>query len=380
MFFDWLSCYQDFDFELPIISDTGYAVYDFLDDELGQIRQSKINHEGSFSTSIQIHVKGNRLCFSGNPSRYNRLDNLFGFTTLEHLFAVYNHICDDLGLPHFTKCTHCGFTQKIQSDGSVKLVPIVNGAVITSLHITTNLAVGSLTAVDAYLRALSALPYRRSRGRLHADGKTVDWLSILGNARLIYPSVYDKGNELRIHTLPKLKRAFGVNSDQYQYIQSLIDYCNAYGVVRAEQKLNSPYLTQNNLQYYGLSDYSILTTLHNEFLNLDDKLQVSAMDINTITQTLINENICTNTKSANLTALCAINWMNGQTFDSSNSGQVRNYRARLRKIGIDICKPCNILTFSPVIVKQVIEIQKIELQPPSFYRHAVLPSHLRLVA
>jgi len=53
------------------------------------------------------------------------------------------------------------------------------------------------------------------------------------------------------------------------------------------------------------------------------------------------------------------------------------HRARLRKLGIDILKPCNLLIFSPVIVKEVIEIEKKALVPPSFYRHS---NHLRLVA
>jgi len=39
-----------------------------------------------------------------------------------------------------------------------------------------------------------------------------------------------------------------------------------------------------------------------------------------------------------------------------------------------------LLLFSPVIVKEVIEINRIELKPPSFYIHAKTPSHLTLVA
>ena len=80
-----------------------------------------------------------------------------------------------------------------------------------------------------------------------------------------------------------------------------------------------------------------------------------------------------------LNALYAINWLNGEGFDETKS-QVQVNRARFRKIGIDILKPCNMLLFSPVIVKEVIEITRTELQPPSFYKYAQLPNHLRLVA
>ena len=103
------------------------------------------------------------------------------------------------------------------------------------------------------------------------------------------------------------------------------------------------------------------------------------MDLRTIAHTLIEEGIVDNTKAANITALYALNWMHGDTFDS-NKTQVQTHRARLRKIGIDILKPCNLLLFSPVIVKKVIEITRSELQPPDFYKHPQLPNPLRLVA
>lgn len=379
VFYDWLSCYQDYDFDLPLIADDGYCFIDFTatdDEQYKTPRQNRIHHEGSFSTSIQVHVRGRRVLVSGNPSRFNRLDNLFGFSTLEQCIAVYNQILESLGLPAFTVCTKIGFIQKEQSNGSIKLEPVANGLVITTLHITTNISVGPGGCIDSYLKAVSMLPYRHSVPRLHADGKTVDWLSKQGNARELYPSVYDKAHEILTKTLPNVKRKFGERSQEYKYVKELQSYCESQGVARFEQKLNSPYLKKHNLQFYGLSDYSHLDKLHKEFLNLDHKMKVSSMNIHTISETLINEGIVDTTRAANTTALYALNWMNGQKFDSTKS-QVQTHRARLRKIGIDILKPCNLLIFSPVIVKEVIEINKQPLQPPSFYKH---PNHLRLVA
>lgn len=391
MFFDWLSCYQDFDYELPVISEDGYAHFDFIEGDFGKIRQSRVQHEGSYSTSITVHVQGNRIVMEGNPSRFNRLDNLFGFTNLDDCFTVYNNILVSLGLPIFTKCTFVSYQEHKKADGSIKLLPLVNGAVLTRLDLTTNMAVGAGGCISAYLKALSMMPYRRSRGYLYADGNTCEWKSILGNAREIYPSVYNKAHEFNLHLLPKVKRTFGDKSPEYNYINQLIDYCRDLGVTRHEQKIKSPFLTKHNLQWYGLSDLTQLTDLHNQFLNIDKKLKVSAMDLRTISSTLIQEGVVDNTKAANVTALYAFNWMHGDTFDS-NKKQVQVHRARLRKIGIDILKPCNLLLFSPVIVKEVIEINRTELQPPSFYKHAQLPrppqppqppqptNHLRLVA
>lgn len=377
MFIDWLSCSQDFDYELPIISQDGYAHFDYIEGAFGSIRQSRIQHEGSYSTSISVHVRGNSIVMEGNPSRYNRLDNLFGFTSLEDCFAVYNSILLSLGLPIFTKCTVLGYSDAL--DGKAPKA-IVDGAVIQRLDLTTNMMVGSANCVDSYLKALSTMSFRRSRGNLYADGKTVDWKSILGNARELYPCVYNKAHEFTIHLLPKLKRAFGDQSLEYAYLVKLIDYCRALGVTRHEIKIKSPYLIKHNLQFYGLSDtLNQLTNLHNDFLNIDKKLKVSAMDLRTIAHTLIEEGIVDNIKAANITALYALNWMHGDTFDS-NKTQVKTHRARLRKIGIDILKPCNLLLFSPVIVKKVTEITRSELQPPDFYKHPQLPNPLRLVA
>lgn len=382
MFFDWLSGYQDYDFDLPVISESGWCFIDFLADEHEQMkspRQNKVIHEGSYSTSIIVQVKGRRVYVSGNPSRFNRLDNLFGLPTVDACVSVYNGILESLGLPPLTKCKTMGFREVVQESGEIKMVPVVDGFVITTIHITTNMAVGGGGLIDTYIKAVSGLSYLRRRGRLHPDGKTADWLSNKGNAREIYPSIYDKAYEMENGkgcTLSLVKRRYGEHSEEYKYYSALHDYCKQNGVARFEQKLNSPYLKKHHLQYYGKSDYSILNEIHGEFLQLDEKLRVNHMDINTITETLLADGICSNTKAANITALYAINWMNGQKFDLTKS-QVQTHRARLRKIGIDIAKPCNLHTFSPVVVRKVVEIQKTELQPPSFYKHI---NHLRLVA
>lgn len=43
------------------------------------------------------------------------------------------------------------------------------------------------------------------------------------------------------------------------------------------------------------------------------------------------------------------------------------YRARLRRIGIDIAQPCNISRFSPVFVREAREINPVPAQIPAWY-------------
>lgn len=373
MFFDWLSIYQDFDFDLPYLANEVDIRIDTSTGEPLSERQPAITYEGSYSTSISIRISGRRITVKGNPSRVNRLDNLFGFTDIDDCVSVYNSILHSLGLPRFTKNT-C-LTQV--KTGTSKFRYLGDGAVITELHVTTNKSVGKGNVTD-YIKGLSGQRYRNSIPRLHPNGCTLDWLSKNGNAPLIYADVYDKHNEILLHTEPKIKRKFGENSKEYQRLKQVINYVKLHGVARFEQKLKSRYLRRESLQFWGLSDYTKLTKLHNEFLNIDEKLEVTSMDFETISQTLQRKNICKSTLSANSTSNYAIMWMHGRKFDLSKS-HIKRHRARLRQIGIDIAEPCDITRFSPVTVKKSTVIDVQDLAIPEWYQ---LPStnHLKLVA
>ncbi|MFQ1018192.1 phage/plasmid replication protein [Gilliamella sp. BG7] len=61
------------------------------------------------------------------------------------------------------------------------------------------------------------------------------------------------------------------------------------------------------------------------------------MDFETVAEQLIRCGVVDTTRSANTTAMYALQWMHGQTFDFRKS-QVQIHRARLRKIGIDIAQ------------------------------------------
>lgn len=117
-----------------------------------------------------------------------------------------------------------------------------------------------------------------------------------------------------------------------------------------------------------------MNKLHTDFIDLDKKLSVNAMDFETISECLINNGVVDSTRKANITAMYAIQWFHGHTFDTKKK-QVQTHRARLRKIGIDIAQKCNISKFSPVVVKQTREIKVSECIIPQWY---IKPSHLRV--
>lgn len=362
-FIDWLNIHQDYPFDLPIIGDRGCVWFDPSSDEVLTVTSPAFTHKGSFSTSIQIKVSRNRITIKGNPSRVNRIDNLFGFENIDDCIQVYNHILLSYGLPPLTKCTR---TWQTQSDKSGKFSVVSDGAVITELHITANKSVGEGNE-DSYLKALSTLSYRHSIPRLHTNGKTADWLTKTGaGCRLIYPSAYNKAFELALHSLPKILRMFGESSEQYRYLLDVIDYCRTAGVVRFELKLKSEFLSRERMRFWGLADFAPLKNIFNEFYNLDSRLQVEAMNLETITQRLLDSGVCTTRLAANTTTLYAIQWMHGDVFDLSKTN-VRRHRARLRKIGIDISRPCDLTKFSLVNVVSTKTIYTRPLDIPPWY-------------
>jgi len=374
MFYDWLTIFQDHNERLPFLSDRAEIVVDVESGETLTERQPAFQHKGSFSTSVSIRISGGRVTVKGNPSRINRIDNLFGFKSIDECVSVYNRILLSLGLPPFTKCTK---KYLLTGEDGKKVITASNGATIQELHITTNKQVGEGNVAD-YLRGLSTQRYRNSIPRLHSNGCTLDWLSKKGNASLIYPSVYDKANELQLHQMEKIKRLHGEQSEEYQYLEQVYNFCLKQGVVRFEQKLKSRFLIRNDLRFWGLSDYTKLNNLHNEFLNIDKKLGINAMTYQSIAELLKEEEICKSTQAANATASYYFMWLHGEKFDLQKR-QVKEHRSRLRKLNIDIAEICDTSKHTAVRIKEVREIEVSELLVPEWYQQPA-NNHLRLVA
>lgn len=363
MFFDWLNVYQDHHMILPVVGDRVINVCDALTGEHLHTRQTSVKHAGSYCTSVVIQISGTRITMSGNPSRYGRQDNLFGFTSIADCIEVYNKILTSYGLPIFTKCRCIDW---LQTKESKKPVRVSDGAIITEIHATTNIALGQFN-VDDFIKGMSVLPYRNMQPRLHTNGKTCDWLTkgCKGSDR-IYPSVYNKAYELRLNSLLKAKRNFGETSDEYQYLLQLIDYCEYFGVARFEQKFKRQFLREQKICFFGLDDFTRLKAVHDDFLKLPERLKVESMDFENISQQLISNGVCSGTRSANTTAMYALQWMHGQVFDL-NKKQVQTHRARLRQIGIDIALTCDISKFSLVVATRSRQVTMSDLPVPHWY-------------
>jgi len=368
--------YQDHDTDLPFLGDTRQYTVDVQTGDVISESQPSYTFEGSYTTSILIRLSGRRVTISrGNPSKVNRLDNLFGHKTIDDFVFVYNQILLSLGLPPFTKCTK---VWRLTGKDGKRVNTFSDGAIITEIHTTTNKYVGKGNVKD-YLRGLSTQRLRNSIPHLMPNGCTVQWLSKLGNAALVHSSVYDKANEIELHQLPKIKRAFGETSKEYQQLKKVHEYCLEKGVARFENKIKARSLKRQKLNFWGLSDYSILDQQQNDFLNINNKININENIMKTINEQLKEEGICTSTQAANATAGYYFQWLHGQTFDL-HKRQVKEHRARLRKLNIDIAETCDITKHSIIRIKEAREIEVATLECPDWYELPVKNSHLRLVA
>ncbi len=376
MFIDWLSVSQEHTRDLPVVCDVFRQTIDAHTGEVLATSQPRFQHEASYSTGINLSVQGRKITIEGNPSRIGRIDNLFGHTTIEQCITVYNRILDLYGLPHFTRCT----TRSLRDGCSGARVGdwVADGAVITMVHLTTNVGVGKGNQLD-YLRAVSGVRLGRNAGFLFPNGRTVTWTSQEGGkgARLQYRKAYDKAWDIADKLIPAMRRQFGEDSRELAYANQLHDYCQHEGVIRFEQELKSEYLARENLRYWGLIDESRFQSIHGEFLALDSRLKVTAMDIASVSEQLLLEKVVDTVRAANTTALYAYQWMNNQRFDF-NKRQVKEHAARLNRIGIDIRSPFDITRNSLVFVRDAREVTPVKnLTPPSWYER---PNHLRAVA
>ncbi|TRC46176.1 phage/plasmid replication domain-containing protein, partial [Mannheimia haemolytica] len=120
------------------------------------------------------------------------------------------------------------------------------------------------------------------------------------------------------------------------------DYCEQNGVVRFEQKLKSRYLKRENLCYWGLSDFSKLEQLQEEFINMHKNLGVSKIELQTIAEQLVNKGVVDTLRKANTTAFYAMKWASGEDMNLLPERTFKRHRSLLRKIGIDIANPCDV--------------------------------------
>ena len=309
--------------------------------------------EGSHSTKLTVRCDGSRVKVTGNPSRFHRIDNLFGLQTIDDCINVYNQVLASFDLPPFTKCTEVKYRQG-EEGGKVQLV--TDGAFIDHIDWTRNHSVPPGTE-NAFLRGISSQSLGRGKtAYLYPNGKTVDWYQ---NSKWLYKKLYNKAADMLDKRAVNTRKA---TEEDKRYYNQLIEFCKE----------------RHNLRLYGrLNEADFLphlTDIENIFKRLDDMTHTT---YEMISEQLLSRNIVNSTQSANSTQAVAFKWLHGQPI--VRNSQYYIHRSRLLRIGIDISIPYDVTRVPPTVRStQVIEVKSVK--PPSWYRMPITRHQLHLVA
>lgn len=356
---------------LPLV---GRHVIERIELETGEQLPPSVNQkllEGSYSTKLTIRCDGSRVRVEGNPSRWQRMDNLFGLTTLDECVSIYNHILAKFDLPPFTKNTRLFHRQT--PDGKASSL-VGDGAEITSIDWTRNHRVGQGNE-PSFIRGMSSMQIGRGREpKLYPNGMTCNW----GEAsEWAMTKLYCKTFELKEHLRKDKRKKNSVTPEQLQYIDKLIDYCDQEGVVREEHSLRQKLLKRHNLQFYGL------VTEHDFLAHLTDienamKTLHATHDVHeSIAHQLLNAGAVDTLRKANVTMSYFSLWQHGTDLrDVLSASNFYVHKARLKQIGIDISRPFDVSRMCPTLKRsEVIEVLPLSI-PDWYQRPAVAQSNI----
>ncbi len=370
-FIDWLKVTQTYpEGGLPLVGDELISTIDLETGERLRESPNMKRLEGSYSSKLSIRCDGFTITVDGNPSRWHRLDNLFGLRTFDEAIQVYNSILDDYGLPPFTKNTSLEW---LQGDDGHKATRCGDGARFLRVDWTQNLEVGANNELP-FLRALSSQSVGKGKHpQLYANGQTVDWGR---GSTLWYLKAYNKAHELRVHLTKN--RCKQLTKEDIAYLKQLIAYCEQYGIVRTEKEFKSAFMKRKNLCYYGMASeiefYKYLTDID----EIVEKVEMATVDYETIADQLLDKEIVKSRQAANATQGYALAWLHGQDLKRTmGRRQFYEHKGRLLGLGLDISNTCDVSRLPQITREREIFVRP--ALPPSWYR---MPekSHLRLVA
>ena len=218
-FCDWITVSQTYKNGCPVLND-GLVITVTNDGEIIRETHRTLQLKGSYSTSVQIRSDGKRQEFSGNPSKWNRLDNVYGLN-LNLSKTVINEIMTSVRLPPFTAA-----------------------AQFSRIDMATIAAAGSPAALTDYMFAKS----RENLPQYTVSRKfgTLYWGSKSKTKTL---KIYDKSAELKKH----LKKSFN-----RQYLNKLIEHLHNIGAFRIETCFRFRYLKYHDIRNWEQATHDIL--------------------------------------------------------------------------------------------------------------------------
>lgn len=324
VFCDWLSIYQVHLGGVNLVND-GHV---FSVDQDGEIKwdvPQKLVYRGSHSTSIRIRSDGFRVSLEGNIGRFNRSDNLFGYSVADCILLA-NRLLLDFDLPPFTDHKPMPLARKGETILPGKVTPIslnlrkdndagfqALGAVITRVDLTRNWSTGSAGNCSQFIRHLQGF----KSGRFEPKGYKTTGVAWGEGSKFWYAKVYDKAAEYF--------RQVGKGSKKFD--PDLFAYMLDSGIARHEIELKSRYLKQHNLWRFslwvgGMEDriYALFNDVIDGSAHVDSYLEIPG-------------------RAGEL----AVAWRDGADLKKRLAQNTYyRYRRELLKFGIDIAVPSNV--------------------------------------
>lgn len=277
--------------------------------------------EASYGTSLQIKAHDGWVKVSGNPSRFDRPDNLFGYE-LDECMHIVNGELAKLGLPPFQPGMQMQPTPQEVAEGKLCRW---TGAAFSRLDCTENFEAGSELLAKLYIRAAQG----RARGWMKKGAysdETVLWHNTRRSVK-----AYRKGDEMALHCKES----------------PWIDWARDRGIVRHEVALKSRLLSDTNLRYWGNLNMGVLHALFERETEVlrraDSSLDPLALDAVPARSRLVYAA-----------------WLRGENVrELLGRSQFYVHRKRLlESASVDIAEPRTVASVVPIV--KVIELRRAE--------------------
>jgi hypothetical protein len=387
-FVDWLDLAQARrPGSLPVVGSEFRVVHSLETGELLRETVVGFRHEGSFDSSLHIRSDGSMVTVKGNPSSFDRPDNLFGFHSVGVTVDRINRELSILGLPEFdsersNENVRSGSTVIFRAKPSPGVrahefnphFDVDNGrqaahtdtmlgderARISRIDITENIATSG--AVD-FIRHLSTYVHHGKAGNLYPNGRTVDWGK---GSRRVYQKYYDKAYDLE-QKIKKLAKSFNSRNrskiiEHIEYLSRLKMWCEENGIVRRETTFKSTELIDRKLIFIESWSCETMSNVIRPY-QFHKKINIEETRFDGVADQLLAMGL--SERVARQAELIHTAWVNGSDVRAL-CGTERNfyrYRNHLLNVGVDIRNPCDISR----LTLRVHRSEYREIEPPSWY-------------
>ena len=309
---------------LPLISNGCVMAFD-SDGAMENTTLKRMPVVGSYESKCFVRCDGETVEFSGNPARWGRRDNVFGYTLGQSL-QIVNEILAGLGLPPFS----AGESYETNNKAG-EAVRIWTGATISRIDFTQNYLTGSPENAVQFLRWLVGQKIKGKKTDHYGDCTTVDFGR---GSKRSYFKVYNKGYDLLKHSKSKADDVSTLEKlDRSESIEKLAQWCQSSGMVRAELELKSKALHDLHCYYLGEIDMNVIEVEFKKHTSVFERA------------------------SAEVDSLAALDgktlavyrmWQAGDDVKAKfKKSQLYAHRAALLPHGIDIFISSNVVRFEP---------------------------------